>query len=69
MTQTVTASTNDLAGAKKDWCVKQMTQTFFAAAGTEVAPLEQFNNFVNTVCPALELRIPSKYRLFIRQIV
>lgn len=36
-----------------------MTETFFAPAGTEVAPLTQFNNFVNTVCPALELRIPN----------
>lgn len=60
----VTATASDLSGAKKDWCVKQMTETFFAPAGTEVAPLTQFNNFVNTVCPALELRIPSKYRLF-----
>ena len=41
-----------------------MMPNFFAVADTKDAksktPLEQFNNFVNVICPALDLNIPSK---------
>ena len=35
-----------------------MTTNFFAKS--DVAPLTQFNNFVNVICPSLDLNIPSK---------
>ena len=54
----------DLANTKKDWCVKEMTKTFFAKKDAKVAPLDQFNQFVNAICPSLDLRVPSKYRIF-----
>ena len=60
----IKAKTPDSVSAKKTWCVDHMMPNFFAVADTKDAksktPLEQFNNFVNVICPALDLNIPSK---------
>ena len=45
---------------RKAWCVDQMTPNFFAPPGAGVTAVEQFNSFVNTICPALDLKVPSK---------
>ena len=46
--------------SKKEWCIKQVTASFFAAKDEQVTALDQFNTFVNTICPSLDLKIPSK---------
>ena len=51
--------------AKQEWCVDKVTPNFFAqktSEGEAISPLDQFNNFVNNICPSLNLRVPSKYR-------
>ena len=47
---------------KKATCITNMTATFWAADSAATTPLSQFNAYVGTVCPALDLRVPSKYR-------
>jgi 3-oxoacyl-ACP reductase-like protein len=46
--------------AKKSWCVDNVTMTFYNNKETPVEALDQFNTFVNTICPVLDLRVPSK---------
>ena len=45
---------------RKAWCVDQITPNFFAAPGAGTSGVDQFNTFVNTICPALDLKVPSK---------
>ena len=56
------AVVTDDSAVRKEKCVKDVTTTFFAGKGVTMPPLDQFNNFVNTICPTLDMRIPSKYR-------
>ena len=46
---------------KKAWCVDKLTLNFFANPNvTEpVQSLEQFTNFVNTICPELDPGVPN----------
>ena len=54
----------DAVAAKRDWCISQMTPNFFATPNKAKEPsvdaLEQFQNFVNVICPSLDLNVPSK---------
>ena len=45
---------------RKAWCVDKITPNFFAAPGDSTSGVDQFNTFVNTLCPALDLKVPSK---------
>ena len=45
---------------RKAACVEQITPTFFAVPGAGTSGVDQFNTFVNTICPALDLKVPSK---------
>ena len=45
---------------RKAWCVDQMTPNFFAAPGAGTTAVDQFNSFVSKICPALDLKVPSK---------
>jgi len=40
-------------------CVTNMTATFWATDSAATTPLSQFNAYVGTVCPALDLRVPN----------
>lgn len=57
----------DSIAAKRDWCVSQMTPNFFATPTPgnpkepSVEALDQFQNFVNVICPSLDLNVPSKF--------
>ena len=57
----------DSIAAKRDWCVSQMTPNFFATPlpgnmkEPSVEALDQFQNFVNVICPSLDLNVPSKF--------
>lgn len=57
----------DQVASKREWCISQMTPNFFAtpAPGKSREPsveaLDQFQNFVNVICPALDLAVPSKF--------
>ena len=59
-------ATPDSLAAKREWCRSNMTPNFFAtptankAKEPSVEALDQFQNFVNVICPALDLNIPSK---------
>ena len=61
------ASEEDNFSTKKNQCVTDITLNFFAGkdangAAVTTSGLDQFNNYVNTLCPTLDLRVPSKYR-------
>ena len=54
----------DAVAAKREWCISQLTPNFFATPNKAKEPsvdaLEQFQNFVNVICPSLDLNVPSK---------
>jgi len=58
----------DQIASKREWCISQMTPNFFATPTPKntkepsVEALDQFQNFVNVICPALDLAVPSKFR-------
>ena len=54
------AVTDAQENERKAWCVDQITPNFFAAPGAGTSGVDQFNTFVNTICPALDLKVPSK---------
>ena len=57
----------DAVSAKREWCISQLTPNFFATPNKSKEPsvdaLEQFQNFVNVICPSLDLNVPSKCTL------
>lgn len=52
-----TATSNK--AAKKSWCVDNVTMTFYNNKETPVEALDQFNTFVNTICPVLDIKVPN----------
>ena len=54
------AVTDAEVNERKATCVDKITPTFFAAPGDTTSGVDQFNTFVNTICPALDLKVPSK---------